>query len=230
MTIEHCWYKQKCTNVCTSNCLRYKLMVALFKQSCLPESLWMCKDLILICSKQDKPAYTRLSRISDEITAFINNGDNLYIYSRNAGNGKTTWAVRLMYSYFDKIWHKSCFECKALFINVPTFLYNCKRSISQPVKGFEDLCNRIKDVDLVIWDDIAESDVTSFEHQILLQYIDGRINAGKSNIYTSNKDFGQLRDSIGERLASRVYNCSEKIEFKEGDKRGVNNGRVANHK
>ena len=228
MTIDDCWYKRVCQEQCRESCIRYKLMYALFKQSQLPESLWKYKDLT--CSDIDKDAYVRLSNISDRITDFIDKGDNLYIYSENAGNGKTTWAIRLLYSYFDKIWHKSCFDCKGLFVNVPNFLYNCKRSISQDIKGFEGLCNLISTVDLIVWDDIAESSATSFEHQILLQYIDGRINAGKSNIYTSNKDFEQLRDSIGERLASRVYNCSEKIEFKEGDKRGVNNGRIANNK
>ena len=219
MTIDDCWYKKRCIDQCSINCIRYKLMASLFKRSQLPESLWTYKDLM--CGDDDLSAYTRLSHISAEITAFIEQGNNLYIYSKNAGNGKTTWAIRLMYSYFDKIWHKSCFNCKGLFVNVPTFLYNCKRSISQNIKGFEDLCNLISIVDVVIWDDIAESDATSFEHQILLQYIDGRINAGKSNIYTSNKDFEELKDSVGERLASRVYNCSEIIHFVENDKRGI---------
>lgn len=219
MTIDDCWYKKRCTEQCSINCIRYKLMVSLFRQSRLPESLWVYKDLV--CGEDDLPAYTCLSHISAEITDFIEQGNNLYIYSKNAGNGKTTWAIRLLYSYFDKIWHKSCFTCKGLFVNVPTFLYNCKRSISQNIKGFEDLCNLISTVDVVIWDDIAESDATSFEHQILLQYIDGRINASKSNIYTSNKDFDELKDSVGERLASRVYNCSKIIQFVENDKRGI---------
>ena len=220
MDIEKCWYGKVCQEICTENCIRYKLMYSLFKQSQLPEPLWTYKDLT--CSKNgDMRAFKYLRDISKSIDEFVEDGRNLYIYSQNAGNGKTSWAIRLMYSYFDKIWHKSCFDCRALFVNVPTFLYNCKRSISQDIKGFEDLCRLISEVDLVIWDDIAESNATSYEHQILLQYIDGRINASKSNIYTSNKNLEQLKDSIGERLASRVFNCSEKVEFIEPDKRGV---------
>ena len=221
MTPQNCWYKRKCQNQnCTENCLRYKMMKSLFRQSQLPEAQWGYK--ILNCTEEDFNSFTKLNEISTNIIDFVNSGRNLYIYSHNAGNGKTSWAIRLMYSYFDKIWHKSCFDCKALFINVPKFLYNCKRSISQEVKGFEELCNLIPTVDIVIWDDIAESNATSYEHQILLQYIDDRINAGKSNIYTSNKDFEELQVAIGERLASRVYNCSIAVEFFEKDKRGVN--------
>ena len=218
MNIDKCWYKRICTEKCTENCIRYKLMYSLFKQSNLPEALWDYKSLT--CEDKDYQAFKELQAKSDAILNFIANGNNLYIYSENCGNGKTTWAIRLMYSYFDKIWHKSCFDCKELFVSVPKFLYNCKRSISQDVKGFEELCNLISEVDLVIWDDIGEMKASDYEHQILFQYIDDRINSKKSNIYTSNKNKEQLEDVLGVRLASRIYNCSECIEFVEEDKRG----------
>ena len=218
MKITDCWYKRICTEQCSENCIRYKLMYSLFKQSNLPEALWCYKELI--CHEKDLSVYKKLQAKSDSILNFIESGNNLYIYSENCGNGKTTWAIRLMYSYFDKIWHKSCFDCKALFVSVPKFLYNCKRSISQDVKGFEELCNLISEVDLVIWDDIGEMKASDYEHQILFQYIDDRINSKKSNIYTSNKNKEQLEDVLGVRLASRIYNCSECLEFLEEDKRG----------
>ena len=218
MNIQSCWYNRICTEQCSENCIRYKLMYSLFKQSNLPEALWNYKELI--CHEKDLQVYKKLQAKSDAILNFIESGNNLYIYSENCGNGKTTWAIRLMYSYFDKIWHKSCFDCKALFVSVPKFLYNCKRSISQDVKGFEELCNLIGEVDLVIWDDIGEMKASDYEHQILFQYIDDRINSKKSNIYTSNKNKGQLEDVLCVRLASRIYNCSECIEFLEEDKRG----------
>ena len=218
MNIQNCWDKRICTEQCSENCIRYKLMYSLFKQSNLPEALWGYKELV--CHEKDLQVYKQLQAKSDAILNFIESGNNLYIYSENCGNGKTTWAIRLMYSYFDKIWHKSCFDCKALFVSVPKFLYNCKRSISQDVKGFEELCNLISEVDLVIWDDIGEMKASDYEHQILFQYIDDRINSKKSNIYTSNKNKEQLEDVLGVRLASRIYNCSECIEFLEEDKRG----------
>lgn len=218
MNIQNCWYKRICTEQCSENCIRYKLMYSLFRQSNLPEALWNYKSLT--CKDRDYQAFKKLQSKSDAILDFIEAGNNLYIYSENCGNGKTTWAIRLMYSYFDKIWHKSCFDCKALFVSVPKFLYNCKRSISQDVKGFEELCNLISEVDLVIWDDIGEMKASDYEHQILFQYIDDRINSKKSNIYTSNKNKEQLEDVLGVRLASRIYNCSECIEFVEEDKRG----------
>ena len=219
MNIDKCWYHRICTEKCNENCIRYKLMSSLFRQSRLPESLWEYK--ILSCNEKDYAAFNELQAVCNDIQDFVHDGKNLYIYSTNCGNGKTSWSIRLLYTYFDKVWHKSCFDCKALFISVPKFLYDCKRSISQDVKGFEDLCNQISQVDLVVWDDIGELAVTGYEHQILFQYIDGRINSGKSNIYTSNRNKEQLIDVVGDRLASRIYNCSKVIEFKEEDKRGM---------
>lgn len=219
MDITTCWYNKKCSEKCYANCIRYKLMYSLFNQSQLPEPLWEYRDLVAH-ENGDVGAFTKLNDISRKMDAWVDTGNNLYIYSSNVGNGKTSWAIRLMYSYFDKIWHKSCFDCKALFVSVPKFLYNCKRSISQDVKGFEDLCDKISKVDLVVWDDIGEVAVTGYEHQILFQYIDDRINSRKSNIYTSNKSSETLKDVLGDRLASRIYNCSVPIQFTEHDKRG----------
>ena len=107
MNIQSCWYKRICTEQCSENCIRYKLMYSLFKQSNLPEALWNYKELV--CHEKDLSVYKQLQAKSDAILNFIEAGNNLYIYSENCGNGKTTWAIRLMYSYFDKICHNSCF-------------------------------------------------------------------------------------------------------------------------
>lgn len=217
MNRNNCWYKDRCTANCNDSCIRYKLMYSLFKQSNLPECQWNYKDLR--CSQDDYSSFLHLGNISKDIEIFVNEGRQLYIYSTNCGNGKTSWAIRLMYSYFDRIWHKSSFDCKALFVNTSKFLYNCKRSISQQIDGFEELCNKIAEVDLVIWDDITCAKVTDYEHQILFQYIDDRICSGKANIFTGNHNREDCIGIIGDRLTSRIFS-DYTIEFVEGDKRG----------
>lgn len=223
MNINSCWYKNKCTNKCSDSCIRYKLMHSLFSQSNLPECQWDYKTLH--CGKYDLESFKQLNSISESIVDFVACGNQLYIHSSNCGNGKTSWAIRLMWSYFDKIWHKSSFDCKALFVNTSKFLYNCKRSISQSVEGFEDLCNLISTVDLVVWDDITCAKVTDYEHQILFQYIEDRICSGKANIFTGNHNRDDCVEIIGDRLTSRIFS-DYSVEFLEGDKRGY--GRASN--
>lgn len=214
MDFNSCWYKRKCTNKCSTFCTRYNLMHSLFSQSELPEHQWYYKDLI--CYDKDISSFTTLNEIN--MLDFVNTGRNLYIYSDICGNGKTSWSIRLMYRYFDKIWHKSSFDCKAVFVNVQKFLYNCKRSISQNVDGFEELCNKISEADLVIWDDINCAKVTDYEHQILFQYVDDRISSGKANIFTGNQNMQNCEQLIGQRLTSRIFSDMI-IQFKENDKR-----------
>lgn len=217
MNLKTCWYKNKCNNECRNGCVRYNLIYSLFLQSELPEPQWVYKDLV--CSDADYNAFCDLNEIKKNIESFVSSGGQLYIHSANCGNGKTSWSIRLMWAYFDKIWHKSSFDCKAVFVNVQKFLYNCKRNISQDVKGFEELCNKIEKADLVIWDDLPCSRFTDYEHQILFQYIDDRITNGKSNIFTGNENIDGCRAKLGDKLTSRITS-GYVVQFLDGDKRG----------
>lgn len=218
MKLQDCWYKDICNNTCTNGCIRYNCMYSLFKRAGVPESLWVPKKLI--CGDHDIESFKYLSEVSDNIADWVKNGNNMYIYSSVCGNGKTSWSIKLLYKYFDSIWHKSGFDCHGLFINVPTFLYQCKRSISQPSKEFDELCDLINKVELVIWDDLPCSTFTGYEHQIILQYIDNRINSGLANIFTGNCNKEECTKLMGDRLTSRVFGNSDIVEFVEGDKRG----------
>ena len=121
MNIQNCWYKRICQEKCSENCIRYKMIYSLFRQSQLPEALWEYKDLVAK-PEGDVNAFIQLKNISNKIDMLVEQGKNIDIYSNNAGNGKTTWAIRWRYAYFDKIWHKSCLDCKAVFVSVPKFL------------------------------------------------------------------------------------------------------------
>lgn len=219
MNLDTCWYKQVCTNKCKPGCVRYNCMCDLCEKANLPESMWTNKELL--CGSDDYSAFTRLGEIRKNINSWVNDGNNLYLFSKICGNGKTSWATRLLISYFASIWHISGFNCHGLFVHVPTLLYTCKKSISQDVPGFDELCRLLDTVEVVVWDDLPCSTFTGYEHQIILQYIDSRINSGLSNIFTGNCNREECIPLIGERLTSRVFGCSEVIELVENDKRGL---------
>ena len=73
--------------------------------------------------------------------------------------------------------------------------------------------------DLVVWDDIAAKSGSEFELNHLLNAINTRMDAGKSNIFTSNLGKRELTNALGERLASRICNKSIDIELQGADKR-----------
>lgn len=181
-------------------------------------------DLYLDADGSDREAYTRLSEIESTIETFVANGENLFIYSSNTGNGKTEWSLRLLRAYLDKIWHKSDLNCRALFINVPRLLLALKNNISETDEYAEHIKREILSADIVVFDEVATKCFSSFEHEHILSMINARLDMGKSNIYTSNLTGDELRSRIGDRLYSRVVNASITIEFVGQDKRCFRNG------
>lgn len=229
--LTSCFYETRCNGKsklnCTSGCVKRGILTNLLTLSNLPKHLWEDKPLVCGC---DKDEYMRLQYIEDNVYDFVKNGKNIFIYSDHCGNGKTSWAVRLLLAYLDSIWHISGFKRKSLFISVPKFLYDCKRNISHPIDGFQEICDDLEDVDLVIWDDICAGNLTSYEHQILMQSIDTRMNSGLANIFTANTNSQDVTKELGERLSSRVWGCSYTIQFNDEDKRGLKDGRITDIK
>lgn len=159
--------------------------------------------------------------IEEDIETFVNSGRNVYIHSANCGNGKTSWAIRLIQDYINAIWYKSDLKCRALFINVPRFLLTLKDNITDKSDYIQHIKDNVLEADLVVWDEVGVKSLTTYEHENLYNLINTRIDAGKSNIYTSNLSKEELEEKIGERLYSRIVNLSTEVLFIGVDKRGI---------
>lgn len=217
-----CWYLSGCNKYdldeCNPGCVRYMEIDFLMQNSGIPRNRQYPVSLVPI--KQDIKAFMELKDIKEDIINFVQNGESLYIYSDNFGNGKTTWAIKLMQKFFDEIWAGNGFRCRGIFIHVPTFLTKIKEGISRRDEEFETLKSRLMSVDLVIWDDVAATKLGDFDHANLLTYIDQRKLNQLSNIYTGNLPPNQLSETLGNRLASRVGNDSCVVKFIGADRRG----------
>jgi DNA replication protein DnaC len=176
----------------------------------------------LIPSKIDLNSFKQLKNIKDGIADFVTGSQNLYIYSDYFGNGKTSWAIKLLQKYFDEIWAGNGFRCRGIFISVPLFLTRNKEIISHKDIDYELLRERLLTTDLVVWDDIAASKLSDFDYNNLLTYIDSRKMSGLSNIFTGNVTTEQkMIEYVGTRLSSRIWNDSIRVEFKGEDRRGT---------
>lgn len=224
MKVEQCWYKEvcpKCPSSCSETCLRYIEMLNLVQQSNIPEAKWVPLKLR---PGKDKDAFVRLRDIKNGIEPWVKNGNNLYIFSNTCGNGKTSWSIKLMLAYFNEVWAGNGFRRRGIFLSVPEVMDRSREIINNRDEEFVKLRQDIIDCDLVIWDDITSTKLTDFNHGLLLNFIDARVLANKANIFTGNVDYSGLVKSLGTRLASRIWNASEVVEFVDQDKRGVYNG------
>lgn len=171
---------------------------------------------IELIAGSDYNEFMRLAEIKSDIDKFVSRGNQLYICSKETGNGKTSWAIKLLLKYFDTVWAGNGFCVRGYFQHVPT-LFNTLKDFS---KSHDVLKNTLENADLIVWDDIASTKASDYDITQLLTILDGRITDGKSNIYTGNVTTkGELENAIGNRLASRVWNRSEIIEFRGKDRR-----------
>ena len=221
--MSNCYMKAICNGKdCDKDfCLRKYKMDSLYSAALMSET--QKQHIILRVDEDgtDLEQFKQLAEIEKNIISFINEGKNLFLHSSNAGNGKSSWSIRLIEAYFNRIWARSDGSCKALFISVPRFLLALKDNISNKSAYIEYIKENALEADLVVWDDIATKASSEFEASHLLSIIDNRIALGKSNIYTSNLNRQQLYTALGERLTSRVANMSIDIELFGSDKRNL---------
>ena len=216
MKREDCWYQKVCSNKDCTCCIRYEEMKYLMDNSGIPSKK---QTPAILTAGVDIEQFKQLATIKEDIQAFVDNGENLYITSWETGNGKTSWAIKLMLKYFDCVWAGNGFNVRGIFVHVPSLLNYLKDfSVSNP--DIEKIKSRLNFVDLVIFDDIASSKLTDFDCSQLLSFVDTRTINGLSTIYTGNlptKD--SLEKVVGSRLASRIYNNSTVVEFTGKDRR-----------
>ena len=212
-----CWYVNSCEDDC-ERCTLYVEMKYQMENSGLPKakqrpiSLYLTNDNL-----QDKNAFYRLAGVREGIVDFVQGGKNLYICSKQPGNGKTSWAIKMLHTYFHYTAHGNYDNLKGMFVLTSDLLLRLKDFNNPLLKSYRE---NLENVDLVIWDDIAVTGISQYDYTQLYTILDKRILAEKSNIYTSNlTTVEELQDILGARLASRVYNTSEVIQFEGKDMR-----------
>ena len=195
MNIQNCWYNKVCkkfnTEECNDTCIRFTEMNHLMKYSGLPEN--MRKPQILNAVPEDLNAYKRLNDIKNNIKQFVDEGKNLYIYSETTGNGKTTWAIKLLQSYFNEIWAGNGLRIRGFFIPTQAYLIDKKNlqfnNVSNDYKLFtvedefgNDLLTtkNIINSDVIVWDDFVIKTLSTYDYTNLFALLDQRYLKNKS--------------------------------------------------
>lgn len=210
-----CWYKDTCDDDC-EKCSTYFQMKWQMEHSGLPPAKQKVIDL-WITDEIDRSAFKRLSDIRKNIVDFVEQGKNLYICSNYTGNGKTSWAIKMLHTYFHYTAVGNYENLKGMFVSTTDLLLKLK-DFNEPLS--KTYKNALETVDVVIWDDIAVTGISLYDFTHLYSIIDKRILAEKSNIFTSNQpEYSSLEDLLGSRLASRIYHTSEIIELRGKDMR-----------
>ena len=214
---SECWYKDTCEDDC-NKCAVFFQMKYQMEHSGLPKAKQRPIALYLTDDNSgDEKAFYRLADIRKNIVDFVEQGKNLYICSKWTGNGKTSWAIKMLHTYFHHTAVGNYDNLKGMFVSTADLLLKLK-DFNNPLP--QSYKNNLENVDLVIWDDIALTNMSQYDYTQFYNIIDKRILAEKSNIFTTNcVDVDKLAELIGAKTASRIYYTSEIIELKGKDMR-----------
>ena len=220
--VENCWYRNICdlvdTEECKYTCKKFTQTDYLFQLSNLPKSYW--KPIRLCTDELSESTSEILNTIVVDCEFFVKKGFNLYLWGET-GCGKTSWAVKIMNNYFASIAEQNDFTTRGLYINVASFLRDAKLYMTYKSEDYLELLHTIQECDIVIWDDIGQTDMTKYESQWLYSFINERIFAKKCNIFTSNLSPEEL-GLADKRLESRVCTGSDCLNITGTDKRSDN--------
>ena len=222
-TEKNCWMTENCKKFkesgCPETCPKFVKMDYFYKESLLPDTKRVKMRLVLDADNADMNEYTYLSQVEKDIKNFVLSGNNIFIHSKNCGNGKSEWSIRLLQAYFNAVWASHPLTCAGLFLSVPAYFISLKENLYTDSDYIKKLNNNILSADIVVFDDIATKGITQFESEQLFSIVDARVNSKKSCIFTSNMGINEMYTLLGARLASRIVNFSTEVMFTGKDKR-----------
>lgn len=222
MSTKKCYAKDYCkgygTVKCTERCDFWWKLNTLYNKSNLP--MRYRYNIPLRPEQIDRDAFMRLKGYLDNVVERVENGDSLYIYSENTGNGKTTWSSKIMNQYIRKVVARTDLENEVLYLNVSLFVEAMRNQYSEYSDDIARLREEAMNCKLLILDDIGAERPSEYVCERLYDLINHRYTNMLATIYTSNLTPFELGDRLGSRIESRVRSA-EQIKLVGADRRTI---------
>lgn len=203
----------------TKKRLRRAAQLELLESSNVPEIYW--DEIKLVVPDKDKQAYDRLSEIKKNIIDYSEPSlslKNLLICSDRTGNGKTSWALKILQYYIFKaaqcLYYQTEEDAWGYFVTTSKFVSLSKEYDNRRRQQFYEMQDMVSKSRVVVFDDIAVGEYSRAEYMALYTAIEDRVFNHKFCIFTSNfvdENNPVLVDRLGARLVDRIYCTSEKI-------------------
>lgn len=205
-------YCQKDKSSCSDVCGGYRVLRALYNLSRIPER-YRYTIALKPENGEDLEAFTVLDNYKNDVLNMVDEGRGLYIWGKSTGNGKTSWACKIMSYFFRKIAFNTGLENEGLYIFLPTFLEDLRDNYDNKDPEFDEILRMIKTCRLLIIDDIGAERVTDWVRERMVSIINTRVSNNLTTIYTSNLkvEFSRNVPNNLTVLASIYASCQKEI-------------------
>ena len=192
----------------------------LFELSGLPKKYFEPQHLVK--RKADAECWDWLEDVRNNIVEEVQHGLSIVITSTTVGNGKTSWAVRLLQRYLAETALDGRMVEKGMFVVSAQLLtefgdYNYFQTMQEFLERFE----KLKTCDLLVIDEIGGGSLTKASYPYLYDLVNYRVDNNLSTIYTTNYTDSEIINLLGQRLYSRIYDTSVVLEFEASNVRGL---------
>lgn len=216
MNLKPCPLAEMCAHAngiqCEYTCYYYHSAHSLIQQARIPSKYQ--GELKLKTTKEDLETYKTLNEFKNEVHSHVKQGHGLYLYSPTKGNGKTSWAIKILREYLKKVSPEAdILECRGLYVNVPHYMKKLKDSIDDYDKDLQIFRGHIEKAEVVVWDDIGREKPSDYSKEILYSGINYRYENDKSQIFTSNKSLDELTSQLGSESVDRILGQCMPLEF-----------------
>lgn len=190
-TSEWSWVHPACAEKARVERLQKNIKEALSKRGVRARYLDCSFDNYKPKDESSKKASVAMRNVDSTFTGSI------FLTSARSGTGKTHLAVatmrNLLWSGFTDV----------LFVSSPYLFLEIKNSFNGD-ESESKVINKYCNVKFLIIDDIGVEKVSEWAMQIWYMIIDRRYSEMMPTIYTSNLSIGDVAESLGKRIASRL--------------------------
>lgn len=145
--------------------------------------------------------------------------DSLFV-TGDFGTGKTYKAISILKGYIqglpsDCFVSRSIISSKAFFITAPELLLKIRANIESE----ENIVNQLSSIELLVIDDLGAEKTSEWVLQTFYIILNRRYSDKLQTIITSNLSLDELREKLGDRIASRIAGMCKIIQLHGKDKR-----------
>lgn len=211
----------------TANNIWNKKVHQLLVESGVPKKYYVPQKLVR--RQVDGQLWNFLEEYRNDVVNKVHSGNNLVITSPIVGNGKTSWAIRLLQRYIAETALDGDLGDKGVFCVCSNMLeiFGDFGYFETSIEFF-DYLNRLKNCKLLVIDEIGSGRITPVSYNHFYDLINYRVDNGLTTIYTTNYSDERIQEVLGERLYSRIYHTATVLEFRADNVRGYSYEEVEN--